>query len=313
MTLLVTGANGFVGTALCRLAQARGLDVRAAVRMTCDLPVPQVAVGDINAKTDWRSALVGCDTVIHLAALAHRPQGTDANAHAALHATNVDGALHLARQAADAGISRFVFLSSIKAWGETTKPGQHAGEGDACQPQDAYGRSKHAAEQALRGLAIERGMALVIVRAPLVYGPEAKANFAALVRAVCAGWPLPLGAVRNARSLVGLDNLCDFLLCCAQHPAAAGQTFHVSDGVDLSSAELVRAIARAYGKPIRLLALPPWLLRSCAGLLGQGATAQRLLDNFQLDISKARSLLGWEPLVPLDEGLRRALARQGTR
>lgn len=308
MTLLITGANGFVGSALCRMALARGLDVRAAVRQPQDMPFAQVVVGDIHAETNWHSALAGCDTVVHLAALAHRPLGSDAQAHAALQATNVDGVVRLASLAADAGVRRLVFLSSIKAWGESTLPGQAARESDDCRPEDAYGRSKLAAEQALRTLAAQRGLSLVIVRPPLVYGPGAKANFAALLRAVRAGWPLPFGAVRNARSLVALDNLTDFLLCCASHPAAVGQTFHVSDGADLSSADMVKALATAACRPARLWPVPPAWLRLAGRLLGRGEAAKRLLDNLQVDISKAHKLLGWRPPLSVSEGMRRVLA-----
>lgn len=300
MKVLVTGANGFVGTALCRELQRRGMALRAASRAPLQADYEQVRVGAIDGGTDWSAALQGCDTVIHLAALAHQPVSEEGLA--ALRASNVDGVLHLARTAQAAGVRRFVFLSSIKAWGETTRPGQAARETDACQPQDAYGRSKCDAEQGLRALQME----VAIVRAPLVYGPNAKANFAALLNAVLRGWPLPLGAVRNARSLVALDNLVDFLILCAQHPAASG-TFHVSDGADLSTAELARAMAQAGGARARLLPLPPGLLRLALALIGKSAAADRLLNNLQLDISKAKTLLGWQPPLSVAEGMRRAV------
>lgn len=312
MTLLVTGANGFVGRALCRTAQARGLQVRAAVRRLApteaEASIPQVAVGEVHGTTDWHKALEGCECVIHLAALAHKPLGSDAQAHARLHATNVEGALRLASQAADAGVRRLVFLSSIKAWGEVTQAGHPAREDDPCHPEDAYGRSKLQAEQALRALATQRGLELVIVRSPLVYGPGVKANFAALVRAVSAGWPLPLGAVSNARSLVALDNLVDFLLCCASHPRAAGEVFNVSDGADLSTADLVRILAATAGRPARLFPVPRLWLQFAGRTLGRAEAVRRLVDNLQVDITKARQVLGWRPPLTVEQGMRRLLA-----
>ncbi len=312
MTLLVTGANGFVGKAVCRAAQSRGLQVRAAVRRLASTEaaatIPHFAVGEVHGATDWHKALQGCDCVIHLAALAHKPLGSDANAQAGLHATNVEGALRLASQAADAGVRRLVFLSSIKAWGEASQPGHPAREDDACRPEDTYGRSKLVAEQALRALASEQGLELVIVRSPLVYGPGVKANFAALVRAVGAGWPLPLGAVSNARSLVALDNLVDFLLCCATHPRAAGEVFNVSDGADLSTADLARILATTAGRPARLFPVPASWLQFAGRLLGRAETVRRLVDNLQVDITKAQQMLGWHPPLTVEQGMRRLLA-----
>ena len=174
--------------------------------------------------------------------------------------------------------------------------------------QDAYGHSKHEAEQGLRQLSADTGMEVVIIRPPLVYGPGVKANFAALMRAVHRGWPLPLGAVHNRRSLVALDNLVDFIVTCITHPQAANQTFLVSDGQDLSTTELVSGMAQAAGVPARLLPVPVWALQMGGSLLGKGDAVQRLCGNLQVDISKARSLLGWVPPVTVEEGLRRAMA-----
>lgn len=311
MTLLVTGANGFVGKAVCRAAQSRGLQVRAAVRRLASIEaessIPHLVVGEIHGSTDWHKALEGCDCVIHLAALAHKPLGSDANAHASLQATNVEGTLRLASQAANAGVRRLVFLSSIKAWGEVSRAGHPAREDDACHPEDAYGQSKLVAEQALCALASARGLELVIVRSPLVYGPGVKANFAALVRAVVAGWPLPLGAVSNARSLVAIDNLVDFLFLCAAHPRAAGEVFNVSDGSDLSTADLVRILANTAGRTARLFPVPvPWL-RLVGRMLGRTETVRRLIDTLQVDITKAEYVLGWHPPLTVGQGIRRLL------
>jgi nucleoside-diphosphate-sugar epimerase len=225
----------------------------------------------------------------------------------AFRAVNVDATLNLASQAAAAGVKRFVFVSSVKVNGETTLPGRAFAEAEAPNPQDAYGLSKYEAEQGLRQLSADTGMEVVIIRPPLVYGPGVKANFASLMRAVQRGWPLPLGAVCNQRSFVALDNLMDFIIICITHPQAANQTFLVSDGQDLSTTELVRGMAQAAGVPARLLPVPVWALQAGASLLGRGDAVQRLCGNLQVDISKARSLLGWVPPVSVEEGLRRAM------
>ena len=295
MRCLVTGANGFVGGSLYAELIRQGHAVRRATRsanpVLCDLE--------------------RVDAVVHLAARVHVMKETALDPLTEFRAVNVQASLNLARQAAAAGVKRFVFLSSVKVNGEFTPAGQAFTETDPPRPQDAYGQSKHEAEQGLREIAAQSGMELVIIRPPLVYGPGVKANFATLMRAVQRGWPLPLGAVHNQRSLVALDNLLDFIVTCLAHPQAANQTFLVSDGHDLSTAELVRGMARAAGVPARLLPVPVWALQAGAALLGKGNAVQRLCGNLQVDISKARSLLGWLPPVSVDEGLRRAMAGNG--
>jgi len=291
LKLLVTGGSGFVGQALLR---ALG-----------DIPVHIASLAD---SANWSSVLVGVSEVVHLAARVHVMQDNAADPLAAFRAVNVDGTLNLARQAAAAGVKRFVFVSSVKVNGETTLPEQAFTEADTTSPQDAYGVSKHEAEMGLRELGAQTGMEIVIIRPPLVYGPGVKANFASLMRAVQRGWPLPLGAVHNRRSLVALDNLVDFIITCISHSLAANQTFLVSDGHDLSTTELVRGLARAAGVPARLLPVPVWALQAGASLLGKGDAVQRLCGNLQVDISKARSLLGWVPPVSVEEGLRRAVS-----
>ncbi|UUZ64973.1 SDR family oxidoreductase [Polaromonas sp. P1-6] len=315
MTILLTGATGFVGAALLRRLTGDGRDVVALVRApTTRLAgaVPTVCAGQIAGTTDFAAALTGVTAVVHLAARVHVLHDTSADPLAAFRATNVQGTLNLARQAAAAGVNRFVFMSSVKVNGECTQPGQAFTEADMPDPQDAYGLSKHEAELGLRQLGADTGMEVVIVRPPLVYGPGVKANFAALMRAVQRGWPLPLGAVHNRRSLVALDNLADFIVTCMSHPKAANQTFLVSDGQDLSTTELVRGLARAAGVPARLLPVPDWALQAGAALLGKRDAVQRLCGNLQVDISKARSLLGWAPPVSVEEGLRRAVAAKKT-
>ena len=295
--ILVTGANGFVGRALCAHLQQQGCEVHAAVRT----PVTGlhanhiVTVAALDRQTDWSCALDGIDVVVHLAARVHVMHDTSAAPEMEFRKANVDATLHLARQAAKAGIKRMVCLSSVKANGESTAPGQPFKESDVPNPQDAYGRSKWEAEKGLLQIAHETGLEVVIVRSPLVYGPGVKANFASLMRLVARAWPLPLGEIHNSRSLVGLGNLVDFLATCVTHPHAANQTFLVSDGQDMSTTELVRAIAQAAHVPARLLPVPVRVLMWVGSILGQGAAMHRLCDNLQLDISKAKTILKWTP------------------
>ena len=309
MRCLVTGASGFVGRPLCAELVNRGFTVRTALRSAAAemADFPSVSVGAICATTDWRMALDEVDVVVHLAARVHVMHDTALDPLTAFRATNVSATLNLARQALACGVSRFVFVSSVKVNGEYTSAGHAFSETDTPNPQDAYAVSKHEAEMGLRQLAAGTCMQLVIIRPPLVYGSGVKANFAALMRAVQRGWPLPLGAVHNRRSLVALDNLLDFIVTCVSHPQAANQTFFVSDGHDLSTADLVRGLARGVGMSARLVPVPVWALRAGAALLGQGGAVQRLCDNLQVDISKAHQVLGWTPPVSVDEGLRRAV------
>ena len=315
MNCLITGAGGFVGKALCAALSKPTRDCVVRTALRCHRAGSDsfegVIVGTIDAETEWSEALQGTDTVIHLAARVHVMKEVAKEPLTEFRCINVAGTLNLARQAAAAKIKRFVFISTIKVNGEHTDSGQPFTEVDTPNPQDAYGLSKHEAEQGLRQISAETGMEIVIIRPPLVYGPRVKANFAALMRAVQRGWPLPLGSVHNQRSLVALDNLVDFIITCITHPQAANQTFLVSDGQDLSTTELVRGMARAAGVPARLLPVPVWALQAGARLVGKGDAVQRLCGNLQVDISKARELLGWVPPVSVEEGLRRAMGAEG--
>jgi nucleoside-diphosphate-sugar epimerase len=312
MKILVTGASGFVGSALCQEFVARGYGVQGVFRKLSGVgsvqsPIERVVVASIDARTVWLPALQCTDVVVHLAARVHVMSVASVDPLAAFRLVNTEATLNLARQAAQAGVKRFVFISSVKVNGESTQPEQPFRADDNPLPLDAYAVSKMEAEQGLHQITADTGMEVVIIRPPLVYGPGVKANFAALMRALQRGWPLPLGAVHNQRSLVALDNLVDFIVTCITHHQAANQTFLVSDGQDLSTTELVRGMAQAAGVSARLLPVPVWVLQAGASLLGKGDAVQRLCGNLQVDMSKARSLLGWVPTVSVEEGLRRTM------
>ncbi|HEY6093506.1 MAG TPA: SDR family oxidoreductase [Gallionellaceae bacterium] len=308
--ILVTGANGFVGHALCAELLRRNFRVTAAVRQSSksdvrgDRDFVSAAVGQISGDTDWGQCLHGVDVVIHLAARVHVMRETEAEPLTAFRQVNVQGTARLAQAAAAAGVRRLVYVSSIKVNGEETVGERRYDEYDVPAPQDPYGISKWEAEQALHRVAQETGLEMVIVRPPLVYGPGVKGNFAQMLRAVARGWPLPLASVVNQRDLLYLGNLVDALILCASHPAAAGQTYLLSDGEPVSTQELLRELASALQVPARLFPCPAALLRLLAGLSGKSAQLQRLLGSLQLDAGKIRADLGWKPPYTLQQGLR---------
>lgn len=311
LRVLVTGAQGFVGKALAAGALSNGLVVRVSSRqklIAADARLEHCQVGDLGPATDWFAALQGVNTVVHCAGRAHVMTDTAVDPLTAFRTINAAGTLNLARQAVEAGVKRFVFISSVGVNGSQTALGKPFCEADKPNPHNAYALSKWEAEQGLLRIADETGLEVVIIRPPLVYGSNAPGNFGSLMRAVRRGWPLPLGAVHNQRSLVALDNLVDFIVTCIAHPQAANQTFLVSDGQDLSTTELVRGMAQAAGVSARLLPVPVWALQAAGTLLGKGDAVQRLCGNLQVDISKARQLLGWVPPISVDEGLRRAVS-----
>lgn len=302
--VVVTGGGGFVGEALIRrllldgkflpIAAARGatgLEGRCPV-VSLDLTEPCVM-----------PSLEGVQVVVHAAARVHVMNETATDALAMFRSINVDGTLRLARHAAESGVARFIFISSIKVNGESTVAGKAFTADSVPAPVDPYGVSKYEAEECLKKLSIETGMELVIIRPPLVYGPGVRANFLSMMRWLNRGLPLPLGAIGNRRSLVAIANLVDLIITCIEHPAAANQTFLVSDGEDLSTTQLLRHLARALGKKPLLMPVPQWLLILVASVFGRQAIAQRICGSLQVSIEKNRDVLGWIPPVTVDKAM----------
>ncbi|MGA7595797.1 MAG: SDR family oxidoreductase [Gallionella sp.] len=305
MKMLVTGASGFVGRPLCAELLRRKHSVRAAIRTHGQISGAgeTVTVGAIDGETDWSAALGGVDAVIHLAARVHVMKDNAADPLTEFLRVNLHGTSNLAQQAANAGVKRFIYVSSVKVNGEQTKVNRPFTESDQPDPQDPYAVSKFRAEQDLQRIARETGLELVIVRPPLVYGPGVKGNFFRLLAAIDRGIPLPLAGANNLRSLVYVGNLADALIACATHPAAAGQTYLVSDGDDVSTAMLIDMIARSLGRNRRAFRFPPGLLRVAAVLLGRAEQMDRLFGTLRVNDEKLRSELGWTAPFTLEQGL----------
>ena len=307
MKVLVTGANGFLGRNILEFCQLRSLEVRACAR-NADISKPYWAISpDLEGAADWSALVNGIDVVIHAAARAHMRKEELVDRLSEYRRVNVEGTLSLARQAAAAGLKRFIFISSIGVNGNiTTRPFR---VDDQPNPAEPYAQSKWEAEQGLMRLAAETGMEVVIIRPPLVYGPSAPGNFGSLVRWIEKGFPLPLGAIHNKRSLVGIDNLVDLIIRCVDHSAAANQVFLAGDGEDLSTTELLRGVGKAMGRTARLTPVPAGLLQFGATLLGRKAMSQRLLGSLQVDISRTCELLDWKPPYTVEQGLMRCFER----
>ncbi|HEY4133788.1 MAG TPA: NAD-dependent epimerase/dehydratase family protein [Alphaproteobacteria bacterium] len=307
--ILVTGATGFVGRALVPQLIASGIDVTVAVRLQ-GRGAPElagaraVAVGDIGGATDWRAALEGVDKVIHLAGVAHSGLKDSAEAEKHYANVNVAGSAALARHAATAGARRLVFLSSVKVNGERTSLDKPFSEADAPAPEDVYGRSKWQAERTLADIGRETGLEIAVLRSPLVHGPGVRGNLRSLLALCDTPLPLPFGGLtENRRSLVARDNLADVLQLCAEHPAAAGETFLIRDGEDLSTAALVALLRSALGRPARLGKVPPGLLSILGRLTGRRGLTERLTGSLRVDDAKLRRQLGWSPRIAVQSGL----------
>ncbi len=305
--VLVTGANGFIGRRLCRVLLKNNFFVRAVFRrleLSMDFIQDRVVVGNISLNTQWENVLQGVNCVVHLAARVHVMNDQAIDSLSEYRKINVDATLNLARQAAQAGVDRFIFISTVKVNGEETFPGRPFTEKDRPVPVDPYSVSKYEAEKELLKLADETGLEVVILRPVLVYGPGVKGNFATMMRYLNKGFPLPLGAIHNQRSLVALDNLVDLISTCIEHPAAANQIFLVSDGLDMSTTELLKRVSVALNVPVGLIPVPEKLLSLLLRVLGKQALALRLLGSLQVDITKAHIILGWEPPMKVTKSLR---------
>ena len=303
---LVTGANGFIGSNLCKVLKSKKINVISVIRNT-DLYIKRadcVLVDDINSSTDWSSALINIDVVFHTAARVHVMHDTASDPLLEFRCVNTAGTEHLARSAAANGVKRLVYVSSIKVNGEETFCGRSYSEQDIPAPLDPYGVSKWEAEQALHRVAKETGLEVVIVRPPLVYGAGVKGNFLRMIRVIERGIPLPFDSVHNQRDLVYLGNLVDALITCATHPAAAGQTYLVCDGESVSTPELIRNIAQALGKRIFLLPFPIFMMKFLARIVGKTAAVDRLTQSLVIDSSKIRQELDWTPPFTMTQGLK---------
>ena len=303
--LAVTGANGFVGRALCAEAVRRGLKVRGITRLPCHLlpGVENVAAGDVDGDTDWVQALAGCDVVIHLAARVHIMNDTSKNPLAEFRRVNTLGTINLAEAAIAAGVRRLVNVSSIGVNGPSTKGELKFTDQDTPDPHNSYSVSKWEAEQVLHKIAANGQIEVVTVRPPLIYGPGVGGNFSRLLGAVYRGIPLPLGLTHNFRDLIFVGNLADFLIVSAFHPAAAGHTYLVSDGTPVSTHALLRGLARALGVKSRLFPVPPFLLQVVGNLTGYTAEFERLLSSLRVDSTKVSKELDWFPPFTLRQGL----------
>ena len=304
--VLVTGATGFVGCFLCKRLLADNLTVRGTMLSSENTAalvagIQPVIIEPLGSQTSWDEPLAGVDTVIHLAARVHIMDDHSANPLDEFRKVNVDGTLKLARDAANAGVKRFVFISSIKVNGEENSTVYTPDS--LPNPTDPYGISKWEAEQGLQRLAAETGLEVVVVRPTLVYGPGVKANFLNMLKVIQRGIPLPLAAIKNKRSLIYVGNLVDALTICATHPAAKGRIYLVSDGEDVSTTDLIRLAAAALGSPARLFHVPHALLQMAGRLTGKTAAIDRLTGSLAVDISRIRSELDWEPPFTMQAGL----------
>jgi nucleoside-diphosphate-sugar epimerase len=307
-TILVTGADGFLGSRLSTVLELRGYAVRRAIRSHGRSPsLGAFVTGDLASFTGWPQLVSGVDTIVHLAARAHVLKRESLAEIAAYRAVNVDATIGLAEAAAGHGVRRFVFVSSIGVNGNETR-GRAFTDADVPAPTEPYATSKWEAERALAYRQANSGMELVIVRPPLIYGPGVKGNLLRLLNLLARGLPLPLGALRRPRNFIGRDNLCDFLEACAIHPRAAGEVFLAAEPERRSTAELLNTIATAMGYRNRVWWCPLPLLGLAARAVGKRPELAKLAAALEVDSSKAIRVLGWTPRVRFDEGIAETVA-----
>jgi nucleoside-diphosphate-sugar epimerase len=307
MNILVTGANGFIGTYLCKALTKKNVNVIAAVRQYNNSSEnAYLIIKELNAKTDWQDTLKSIDVVIHLAGRAHVMKEEAIDPYQAFASINVDATKNLALLAATNGVKRFIFVSSIGVNGNQTSVPFN--ESQAPNPQELYAISKKNAEVELKKVASDTGLEVVIIRPPLVYGRGAKGNFEKLAKICNYKIPLPFGAIHNKRSLIYVENLVDFILMCIEHPMAANETFLVSDDDDVSTTHLIKSIIDTNGKKALLIPIPQHMLHILLKIMGKKDLYTKLCENLQVDISKAKTLLGWKPAFKFDEGIARALS-----
>jgi nucleoside-diphosphate-sugar epimerase len=303
----LSGCTGFVGSAVMKTLIENNIEGVLLARQ----PVPDsgrfrtFTISSIDGKTNYKDCFEGIECVIHSAARVHVMNDFSIDPLAAFRDINTYGTLNLAIQAAATGVKRFIFVSSVKVNGEMTKWNKPFKPDDNFVSDDPYGLSIYEAEQGLLALAEETGMEVVIVRPVLVYGSGVKANFASMIKWVNRGVPLPFGSVHNKRSFVALDNLVSFIIHCIDHPKAANEVFLISDGEDVSTVDLLQKVAKVFGKRSLLIPVPVWLMTLAAKLIGKEDMANRLFGSLQVDNSKACDLLGWKPLITMDEQLKK--------
>lgn len=305
MRILITGADGFIGSHLSSLLDGQGHQLLLATRGAANLAIPSVAIGNIDTFDGWDTLLADIDIVIHLAARALPTSESHDEVVNAYKLTNCEASARLARSAVKSGVRRFIFLSSIKVNGEETLAGHAFQADDLPAPIDVYGKSKLQAEKMLQGISSGSNMGLVIIRPPLVYGPDVKANFLSLLELAQGGMPLPFSGLTHCRDMVSIDNLCDLISCCIDNPHAAGETLMVSDGIAYSIPDIIRSVRSITGLPQRLFYFPPSFLRWLLILLGKNSTAARLFSSLQIDISATTKTLGWVPEYTLEQTLKK--------
>ena len=317
--ILITGASGFIGQSLMKSLLNLSRSVRGTVRSRnsffLDIKTEYVSTGDINLKTNWKESLVNIDCIVHCAGKAHIIKSKRKNLSKIYQSVNVDGTKQLAEQALKAKVRRLIFLSTIKVNGEYTdndsvikflnRKKNVFSHKDLASPEDDYAISKFNAEKALWEISLKKGLEVVVVRLPLVYGNNVKGNLARLIKIVRSGIPLPLSMIENQRSMIGIDNLTDLLIRCIDDPEASGKTFLASDGEDLSTPELIKLIASSMGKSANLFPLPISILKLIGSIFGKREEINRLVGSLRIDNTYTKEILKWNPPISVEEGIRR--------